>query len=188
MRRTNTGIRVEVSNAQQRERLICATHWEATWEGGKSSARAPPRMQWWPSTTEMLVAADAKSYCGVKGIAAVFLGLSLCHAVPFEPCAVGLNCFTLVTVCFNRDFSKPLMPPNNACLLLSILGRCRKRSPPAQCKWQEQYRQAAQSRISVQTAHTLLLFAMLKLTDDARSRKAFCPNLHNGLEIDEHYK
>lgn len=41
------------------------------------------------------------------------------------PCAVGLNCFTLVTVCFNRDFSKPLMLPNTACLSLSdILDLC----------------------------------------------------------------
>lgn len=76
---------------------------------------------------------DAATYYSPGHGVAAFLGQPLCHAVPFEPCAVGLNCFTLVTVCFNRDFSKPLMPPNNACLLLSILSisrHCRERSLP----------------------------------------------------------
>lgn len=91
-------------------------------------------MQWRPSTTEMLVATVAIASVGLRGQQPC-LRLH-CHAVPLEPCAVGLNCFTLVTVCFNRDFSKPLMPPNNACLLLSILRHCRKRSSPAQRKWQ----------------------------------------------------
>lgn len=55
-------------------------------------------------------------------------------AMPGEPCAVGLNCFTLVTVCFNRDFSKPLMPPNNACLLLLSIETLQRKRGTASVK------------------------------------------------------
>lgn len=122
-------------------------------------------MQWRQSTTEMLAATAATPDWGQRDSSYVSRGLSLCHAVPLEPCAVGLNCFTLVTVCFNRDFSKPLMPPNNACLLLSILGHCRKRSALAQCKWHNTTNKLPTGTVKCKEEYgTLLLFVQCQDT------------------------